>query len=305
MIKNIILMQYINKSNSRRSALKKIAATTFVAIAGKNSLTRLSAAELVMDEPLKGNINHSVCQWCYSPITLEELCIEAKKIGIKAIDLVGPKDWPILKKYNLHSSMCNGAEINISQGWNDKQYHPVLIRNYTEMIPLVAKAGYTNLICLSGNRNGKDDETGLQNSAEGLKQIVGVAEKHKVMIVMELLNSKVDHKDYQCDRTEWGVELVKRLGSENFKLLYDIYHMQIMEGDVIRTISNNYQYVAHYHTGGVPGRNEIDDSQELYYPAIMRAIVGTGFKGYVAQEFVPKREDKIESLKQAIQICDV
>jgi hydroxypyruvate isomerase len=298
-------MPYINKSTSRRSALKKIAATTFVAIAGKSSITRLLAAELMVDEPLKGNINHSVCPWCYSTFTLEELCIEAKKIGIKAIDLAGPKDWPTLKKYNLYSSMCNGAEINISQGWNDKQYHATLIRSYTEMIPLVAKAGYTNLICLSGNRNGKDDETGLQNSVEGLKQIMSMAEKHKVMIVMELLNSKVDHKDYQCDRTAWGVELARRLGSENFKLLYDIYHMQIMEGDVIRTVRDNHQYIAHYHTGGVPGRNEIDENQELYYPAIMRAIVETGFKGYVAQEFVPKREDKIESLKQAIQICDV
>jgi hydroxypyruvate isomerase len=298
-------MEYINKRTSRRSVLKKIAATTVVAIAGKSLQTRLSAAGLVGDEELKGGINHSACHWCYSSFTLEELCAEAKKIGIKAIDLSGPKDWPVLKKYNLDSSMCNGAEINIAQGWNDKQYHTSLIRNYTDLIPLVAKAGYTNLICLSGNRNGKDEETGLQNCLEGLKQIMSLAEKHKVMIVMELLNSKVDHKDYQCDKTEWGVELVKRLGSENFKLLYDIYHMQIMEGDVIRTIRDNHQYIAHYHTGGVPGRNEIDETQELYYPAIMKSIVETGFKGYVAQEFIPKREDKMASLKQAIQICDV
>lgn len=295
-------MNYIKESTSRRSALKKIAVTTVAALAG-NSM--LKAAGQKEEQILKGDINHSVCRWCYSSIPLEELCIEAKKIGIKAIDLVGPKDWPVLRNYNLHSSMCNGAEISIAKGWNDKQYHETLIKNYSEMIPLVAKAGYTNLICLSGNRNGLDDETGLQNCLEGLKQIIGIAEKYKVMIVMELLNSKVNHKDYQCDTTAWGVELVRRLGSENFKLLYDIYHMQIMEGDVIRTIRDNYQYIAHYHTGGVPGRNEIDETQELCYPAIMKSIVETGFKGYVAQEFIPKREDKIASLKQAIQICDV
>jgi hydroxypyruvate isomerase len=298
-------MEYINKITSRRSTLKKLAATTVAAMAGKSLITELSASGLLMNEQLKGGINHSVCRWCYSSFTLEELCTEAKKIGIKAIDLVGPKDWLTLKKYNLYSSMCNGAEINIAQGWNDKQYHTTLIKNYIEMIPLVAKAGYTNLICLSGNRNGKDDETGLQNSLEGLKKIMSIAEKNKVMIIMELLNSKVDHKDYQCDRTSWGVELVKRLGSENFKLLYDIYHMQIMEGDIIRTIRDNKQYIAHYHTGGVPGRNEIDETQELNYPAIMRAIIETGFKGYVAQEFIPTKEDKMESLKQAIHICDV
>jgi hydroxypyruvate isomerase len=295
-------MKSIKESTSRRSALKRIAVTTVAAIAGNSLLTASGQKE---ERKLKGDINHSVCRWCYSSIPLEELCIAAKNLGIKAIDLVGPEDWPVLKKYNLHSSMCNGAEISISKGWNDKQYHETLIKNYSEMIPLVANAGYTNLICLSGNRNGIDDETGLQNCLEGLKQIISLAEKHKVMIVMELLNSKVNHKDYQCDRTAWGVELVRRVGSENFKLLYDIYHMQIMEGDVIRTIRDNFQHIAHYHTGGVPGRNEIDETQELYYPAIMKSIVETGFKGYVAQEFIPKREDKIASLKQAIQICDV
>lgn len=298
-------MNYNIKSTTRRGALKKLAITALLSVSGKNLLPKLSAAELLKDEQLKGNVNHSVCRWCYSSYAMEELCTEAKRIGIKAIDLVGPKDWPTLKRYDLYSSMCNGAEISIDKGWNDKQYHSALIKNYTEMIPLVAKAGYTNLICLSGNRNGMDDETGLQNCEEGLKHILGLAEKYKVTIVMELLNSKVDHKDYQCDRTAWGVELAKRTGSENFKLLYDIYHMQIMEGDVIRTIRDNYQYIAHYHTGGVPGRNEIDETQELYYPAIMKSIVKTGYNGYVAQEFVPKNEDKMESLKQAIQICDV
>ncbi len=254
---------------------------------------------------LKGNINHAVCRWCYSSIPLEELCASAKQIGITAIDLVGPKDWATLKKYGLHSSMCNGAEISLTEGWNDKAYHEKLIKNYTEMIPLVAQNGYTNLICFSGNRKGKDDETGLANCAEGLKKIMPLAEKHNVLVIMELLNSKVNHKDYQCDKTAWGVALAKRVDSPNFKLLYDIYHMQIDEGDVISTIKENHPYIAHYHTGGVPGRNEIDATQELNYPAIMQAILKTGYKGFVAQEFIPTWTDKIAALKQGVEICDV
>ena len=173
------------------------------------------------------------------------------------------------------------------------------------MIPVVAEAGYTNLICFSGNRRGMDDAIGLQNCVLGLNQIIPMAEKHGVVIQMELLNSKVDHPDYMCDHSEWGVELCKQLGSDNFKLLYDIYHMQIMEGDVIRTIQEHHPYFGHYHTGGNPGRNEIDVTQELYYPAIMKAILKTGFKGHVAQEFVPTWDDKIAALKQGITICDV
>ncbi|MDB5190606.1 MAG: hydroxypyruvate isomerase [Segetibacter sp.] len=233
---------------------------------------------------LKGNINHSVCQWCYSFLSFDDLCSLAKDFGIKAIDLVGPKHWPILQKYRLDSSMCNSAEISLEQGWNTRHHHKTLIKNYNEMIPLVVKAGYKNLICFSGNRNGLDDETGLKNAAEGLQEVLPLAEKYKVTLVMELLNSKVDHIDYQCDKTWWGVELVKLAGSQNFKLLYDIYHMQINEGDIINTIKSNHQYIAHYHTAGVPGRNEIDDNQELNYPAIMQAIKDTGFKGYIAHD---------------------
>jgi hydroxypyruvate isomerase len=254
---------------------------------------------------LKGNINHAVCRWCYSSIPLDELCKSAKEIGIKGIDLVGPKEWPTLQQYGLYSSMCNGAELNLVDGFNDTQFHAKLIQNYTEMIPLVAKAGYKNLICFSGSRRGKDDETGWKNCTEGLKKLIPLAEKHNIILVMELLNSKVDHKDYQCDKTAWGVELCKRIGSENFKLLYDIYHMQIDEGDVIRTIRDNHQYIAHYHTGGVPGRNEIDQTQELFYPAIMEAIVKTGHKGFVAQEFIPTWPDKIAALRKGVEICDV
>ncbi|SER32510.1 hydroxypyruvate isomerase family protein [Pedobacter rhizosphaerae] len=291
---------------NRRNALKNILAGT-AAIGVSANLSALAMDSPSSEQPLKlkGNINHSVCRWCFSGLDVETLCVEAKKIGIKGIDLVGPKDWPILKKHGLESTMCNGAEINLVDGFNDEKFHEKLIKNYSEMIPLVAAAGYKNLICFSGNRRGKDNETGWNNCVKGLKQLMPLAEKHKVTLVMELLNSKINHKDYQCDTSAWGVELCKRLGSENFKLLYDIYHMQIDEGDVIRTIKDNHQYIAHYHTAGVPGRNEIDDTQELYYPAIMKAIVETGFKGFVAQEFIPKNEDKLASLKKAISICDI
>ncbi len=254
---------------------------------------------------LNNNINHSVCQWCYGTIPLEDFLKSLNELGITAIDLIGPKDYPLLKKYNIHNAMCNGAEISLTEGWNDLKYHEILIKNYKEMIPIVAEAGYTNLICFSGNRRGMDDAIGLQNCVLGLNQIIPMAEKHGVVIQMELLNSKVDHPDYMCDHSEWGVELCKQLASDNFKLLYDIYHMQIMEGDVIRTIQEHHPYFGHYHTGGNPGRNEIDETQELYYPAIMKAILKTGFKGHVAQEFVPTWDDKIAALKQGITICDV
>lgn len=294
----------ISKQN-RRSAIKNLLAGTATVATGSAiaSFTTLKMESAGLN--LKGNINHSVCRWCYNDLSLDELCLQAKKIGIKGIDLIGPKEWSILKKHNMDSPMCNGAEINLTDGFNDKRFHPVLIKNYSEMIPLVAKAGYKNLICFSGSRRGMDNETGWKNCVEGLKPLLDLAEKNKVTLVMELLNSKINHLDYMCDRTWWGVELAKKLSSENFKLLYDIYHMQIDEGDIIRNITDYHPYIAHYHTGGVPGRNEIDDTQELYYPAIMRAIVATGFKGYVAQEFVPKKKDKIASLKEAIAICDV
>jgi hydroxypyruvate isomerase len=258
-----------------------------------------------MEMTLNGNINHAVCRWCFDFLSLQELCAVAKETGIKAIDLVGPNDWPVLKEHGLYSSMCNGAEISLVDGWNNPACHSTLIKNYSEMIPLVAKAGYQNLICFSGNRNGLDDATGINNSFEGLQKIMLLAEQYKVTLVMELLNSRVDHPDYHCDKTSWGVELAKRLDSQYFKLLYDIYHMQIDEGDVIRTIQNNRQYIAHYHTAGVPGRHEIDETQELNYPAIMKAIKETGFKGYVAQEFIPSDSDPIKSLRRAIEICDV
>jgi hydroxypyruvate isomerase len=286
---------------NRRKAIGNI----LIGSVGASGLMAYENRERSKNHTLKGNIRHAVCRWCYNDIPLEQFCAAARDMGIAAIDLVGPKDWPVLKKYGLDSSMCNGAEINLVDGWNDTHFHEQLIRNYSEMIPKVAAAGYKNLICFSGNRRGKDDETGWKNCADGLKNVIGIAEKNGVTLVMELLNSKVNHKDYQCDKTSWGVELAKRIGSPNFKLLYDIYHMQIDEGDVISTIRKYHEYIAHYHTGGVPGRHEIDETQELYYPAIMKAIIDTGFKGYVAQEFIPSWPDKLAALKKGIQICDV
>jgi hydroxypyruvate isomerase len=293
------------KTNSRRNVIKKIAGNTAMLTATGSIFNRLHASENTLDQAVKGNVNHSVCKWCYGSIPLEDLCKAAEKLGLSSIELLGPDDWPMLQKYGLTCAMGNGAEISLTKGWNHTEYHDQLIKNYSEAIPLAAKAGIKNIICFSGTRDGMDDETGMMNSAKGLRKIMSLAEKNGVTIVMELLNSKVNHKDYQCDHTAWGSALCEMVGSNKFKLLYDIYHMQIMEGDVIATINKFNQYIAHYHTGGVPGRNEIDESQELYYPAIMKAITETGFKGFVAQEFIPKRDDKLASLKQGIEICDV
>ncbi|BAV05514.1 hydroxypyruvate isomerase [Filimonas lacunae] len=291
---------------NRRTAIKNLLGGT-AALSTGNLLSAYTqdnpSANTTMT--LKGNINHSACRWCYSDIPLDAFCAGAKDIGLKGIDLVGPKEWDTLKKYGLHSTMCNGAEINLVDGFNEKSNHDTLVKQYSEMIPLVAKAGYTNLICFSGNKRHLSDEEGWQNCVTGLQKIIHLAEKHNVVLVMELLNSKLNHKDYQCDRTWWGAELCQKVGSENFKLLYDIYHMQIDEGDVITNIRQFHQHIAHYHTGGVPGRHEIDESQELYYPAIMRAIVATGFKGYVAQEFIPQATDKMASLRKCVQLCDI
>lgn len=288
----------------RRKFIGASAAASVGLIACKTNAA-MPATETNEMNDLKGNINHSACRWCYSKIPMEEFLKNLNDLGIKAMDLTGPEDWPLMKKYGIHASMCWGAGKGILEGWNDPKLHEELIADYLRVIPLVAEAGYTNLICFSGNRNGMDDTVGLKNCAEGLKKIMPAAEKHGVVIQMELLNSKVDHADYMCDHSAWGVELCKAIGSDNFKLLYDIYHMQIMEGDVIRNIQDYHQYFGHYHTGGNPGRHEINETQELYYPAIMKAIVDTGFKGHVAQEFIPTWEDPIAALKEGITICDV
>ncbi|MFC5624471.1 hydroxypyruvate isomerase family protein [Algoriphagus winogradskyi] len=287
--------------NGRRESFKKV-------LLGGAAFSTLSSFDMKEEKPyqLKGNINHGVCHWCFREnYTIEELCIEAKKIGIKGIDLIGPDNWATLKKHGIDSSMCNGAELGLNDGFGEVKFHEQLIKNYTEMIPKVAEAGYKNLICFSGNRRGMDDETGLKNCQLGLEKLIPLAEKHGVILQMELLNSRVNHKDYLCDKSAFGVELCKRLGSDNFKLLYDIYHMQIDEGDLIRSINDNHQYFGHYHTAGNPGRNELDDTQEIYYPAVMKAIADSGFKGYVSHEFIPKSADKMASLRQAVEVCDV
>lgn len=254
---------------------------------------------------LKDKVNHSACRWCYNDIPLEQLCESAQELGLKSIELLDPKEWDIAIKYGLTCAISNGSPLHITKGFNDYKYHDQLYSEYEELIPKAADKGINQIIVFSGNRNGLDDEKGLENCAVGLDKLVRIAERYNVKLVMELLNSKVDHVDYMCDRTSWGVALAEKLGSEGFSLLYDIYHMQIMEGDVIRTIRDNHQYISHYHTGGVPGRNEINETQELNYKAILKAIVSTGYSGFVAQEFIPTRQDPIESLKEGIMICDV
>ncbi|MBD2751317.1 hydroxypyruvate isomerase family protein [Spirosoma validum] len=288
----------------RRTALKTLTGTALALPTLTDSLAS-SMSQSEQNAPmLKGRINHSVCKWCYGKIPLEDFCKSAKEMGMTGIDLLGPAEWPVLKKYGLTCSMAQGAGKGIPQGFNDPKLHDELVASYEAIFPKLKEAGLTNVICFSGNRRGMSDEEGMNNCAVGLKRLMPSAQKYGVTMIMELLNSKVDHKDYMCDHSAWGVELCKKVGSENFKLLYDIYHMQIMEGDIIRTIRDNHQYFGHYHTGGNPGRNEIDETQELYYPAIMKAIVDTGFKGFVAQEFIPKR-DPLTSLKEAVMICDV
>ena len=320
----------MNHPISRRSALRQVAGT--VAAAGTASLLSpgLRAADDVPAAKLKGNIHHSVSAWCYNSLfnpgrnrpakmTFEEFCKECGRMGIESVELLGADQWPAVKKAGLTCAMCNGPD-NIGYGWNRVGHHDKLVEAFEKAIPEVAQAGFPNLITFSGNRKGKEngvaytvsDEEGLETCVQGLKRIVGVAEKHKVTMILELLNSKVDHKEYMADHTAWGVEVCKRVGSERLKLLYDIYHMQIMEGDVIRTIRGDKgrgiesaaPYIGHYHTGGNPGRNEIDDTQELNYAAIMKAIVATGYKGYVGQEFIPRSEPLV-SLRKAIEICDV
>ena len=288
---------------NRRDSIKKIAAAG-IGITSISQNTNFKTAKDLTPLALKGNINHSVCKWCYGKIPLEDFAKDCKTIGLKSIELLGPAEWPILKKYGLTCALPSGAGMGIEKGFNDLALHDELVASYEALFPKLKEAGYSTVICFSGNRRGISDFDGMRNCAVGLKRLMPSAEKYGVTMIMELLNSKVNHKDYMCDHTAWGAGLCDMVGSENFKLLYDIYHMQIMEGDVIATIKQYHKYIGHYHTGGVPGRNEIDDSQELYYPAIMKAIYDTGFKGFVAQEFIPKREP-INSLRQGVEICDI
>jgi hydroxypyruvate isomerase len=253
--------------------------------------------------PRKGNIRHSVSAWCFSGMPLEKLCSEASMMGFSGIDLLSENEWETPRKYGMVCSIANGP-TTISQGLNRVENHDRVEAECHRLLPLAAKSGVTEFMLFSGNRFDMSDEQGLTNCAKALERVLPIAKANGVTIVMELLNSRVDHKDYMCDKTPWGVELCRRVGADNFRLLYDIYHMQIMEGDVIRTIRNNHQYFSHYHTAGNPGRNEIDLTQELNYVAICETLKEVGFKGFLGQEFMPRR-DAMTSLRESIDLCDV
>lgn len=252
---------------------------------------------------MTGKIKQSVCRWCYAKTPIEELAAASAKMGIEAIDLVDPKEWDVVKKHGLKLTVVPGP-TTIPDGLNRKENHDAIETKFRTLVDQAVAAQAVSIIVFSGNRRGMKDEEGAENTIIGLNRIKKYAEDKGLLVVMELLNSKVNHKDYMCDKTPWGVEVVKAVNSPNVKLLYDIYHMQIMEGDVIRTIRDNHQWIGHYHTGGNPGRNEIDDTQELNYRAITRAIIETGFTGHMAHEFVPKREPLV-SLREAVELCRV
>ena len=277
---------------------------TMAGIAAGAALVPDASAFAREERPARaGRLKQSVSRWCYGKLSLEELCAAAKRIGLSAIDLLDENEWATPKQFGLACAMANGFGT-IPKGFNRPDNHEKLIADAERMMPLAAAAGVPNIVCFSGNRAGMSDGEGIANCIAGLKRITPAAERVGVTLCLELLNSKVDHHDYQADHTAWGVEVVKGVGSPRLKLLYDIYHMQVMEGDVVRTIRQNAQHIAHYHTGGVPGRNEIDETQELNYRRVAQAIADTGFTGFLAHEFVPAR-DPITSLGEAFAICDV
>ncbi len=251
-----------------------------------------------------GRLKQSAARWCYAKISMDDLCRQGAELGLSGIDLVNEADWATCKKYGLVPAMVTGS-ATIPVGWNRLENHEKLEKDMRDNIAKAAATKLPNVITFSGNRRGQADDEGRDNCIRGLKRVAKVAEDAGVTICLELLNSKIDHKDYQCDHTAWGVSVVKAVESPRVKLLYDIYHMQIMEGDVIRTIRDNIQYIGHFHTGGVPGRHEIDDeSQELHWRTIAQAIADLKFEGYFAHEFVPTK-DPMTSLKQAITLCTV
>ncbi|HSI71269.1 MAG TPA: TIM barrel protein [Gillisia sp.] len=292
---------------TRREALKNLALGSGALSLGGvlSSFSPVSFKENIEYKDFSSRINHSVCRWAFNELSLEEFAGQCVKLGIKAIDLLRPEEWPVIEKHGLVCSMATAEFAIIEHGFNDPANHAQLQKNYRGLIDKASDHKVKNVIVFSGNRRGMDDETGIENCVAGLAPLLDYAANKNVNLVMELLNSKVNHPDYHCDHTVWGVALAEKLGKPNFKLLYDIYHMQVMEGDVIATIKKYHKYINHYHTAGVPGRNEIDETQELYYPAIMRAIVETGFDGYVAQEFIPTKKDQIAALAEAVKICDV
>ncbi|MGD7652289.1 MAG: hydroxypyruvate isomerase family protein [Verrucomicrobiales bacterium] len=297
---------------NRRSFFSTTVKSALISAVAASLSTRLGAADSATGS--SSSINHSVCKWCYKGVSLDELATAGREIGLQSIELLTPADFPTLRKYGLTCAMMaapaaktpDGTRVGgITRAFNRIEHHDTLVAAYQAYMKESAKLGAKQVICFSGNRDGMSDEEGLENCAAGLKRLMPLAEKLGLTISMELLNSKVNHKDYMADKSDWGVALCEKIGSRHFGLLYDIYHMQIMEGDVIATINKHHQWFSHYHTGGVPGRHEIDDTQELNYGAIMRAIAATGYKGHVGQEFIPSRKDKLASLKQAVSICSV
>ena len=248
---------------------------------------------------------HSACRWCYQDIPLEELAERGVDIGLKSLELLRPEEWPIVQAKGLECAVATDSFASIRNGFNHRKNHGALQSAYPALIRQAADAGIPNVICFSGNRNGMKDDKGLENCARGLEPLVREAEQAGVTLIMELLNSKVDHEDYMADHTAWGVALVNKIGSPNFRLLYDIYHMQIMEGNLIANIREHHTAIAHYHTGGVPGRREINASQEINYPAVIKAINDTGYTGFIGQEFIPSYENKIDALQEGLEICSL
>ncbi|MEM0914720.1 MAG: TIM barrel protein [Planctomycetota bacterium] len=257
-------------------------------------------------------MKHSVCRWCFPDLSLDDLCRIAVDLGIDSVELLDLDELPTLRSHGLACALLNAPRLTdrhghnlhpIEHGWNDPANHTRLIEAYGSHLQQAAEAGVTHIVCFSGNRHGMSDRNGLANAVEGLKQIAPRAEALGVALCLELLNSKVDHPDYMADRTAWGVELCERVNSPALRLLYDIYHMQIMEGDLIATIRQHHRWFSHYHTAGVPGRHEIDDTQEINYPAVVRAIREAGYTGYLGQEFLSTSGDPIGSLREAVHLC--
>ncbi len=275
-----------------------------VASVGAIALPSL-AASLDTSAPVrKGRIRQSVSQWCYEHIPLDQLAEYSAKIGLRGVDLLQPDDYEVPRRYGLVCSMGYAGGGEIGKALNRVENHAAIEQGFRTNIPRAAKAGVPNVITFSGNRGGMSDEEGARNTIAGLNRVKKIAEDHGVTICLELLNSKRDHHDYMCDHTAWGVGVVREVNSRNVKLLYDIYHMQIMEGDLIATIRQNLQWIGHFHTGGVPGRHELDETQEVQWDGVMRAIADAGFRGYVAHEFVPTG-DPLVSLRKAADLCDV
>jgi hydroxypyruvate isomerase len=295
----------VASSLTRRSLVASALTGVGMAMAQSVLPKTASAADPVVAEPgtvvKKGNLKQSTCAWCYK-MPLDQLAAAGKAMGLVGIDLVKPEQFPILKQFGLVSTMTTMTALD--KGLCDPQYHDDNIEKLKVAIEATSAEGWKNVICFSGNARGIDRETGLKNCVTALEKLLPFAQEKKVVLQMELLNSKVNHPDYMCDNTTWGIELCKMVKSENFKLLYDIYHMQIMEGDIIRTIKKDIQYFGHFHTAGNPGRHELDDKQELNYKAIAEAVQSTGYQGYFVHEFIATR-DPLISLAEAVALCDV